>query len=69
MIVAESLVEVQPAIEIPSFLAPDAWADLDAMVAQGDYWEFLFPSEFAVATPLLDKLAKDLNVTRRGTIR
>ena len=65
VIVAESLVEVQPAIEIPSFLAPDAWADLDAMVAQGDYWEFLFPSEFAVATPLLDKLAKDLNVVRR----
>ena len=43
VIVAESLVEVQPAIEIPSFLAPGAWADLDALVAQGDYWEFLFP--------------------------
>ena len=65
VIVAESLVEVQPSIEIPSFLAPDAWADLDAMVAQGDYWEFLFPSEFAMPTPLLDKLAADLNVSRR----
>ena len=65
VIVAESLVEVQPAVEIPSFLAPDAWADLDQMVQQGDYWEFLFDSEFAVPTPLLDKLAADLNVTRR----
>ena len=65
VIVAESLVEVQPAIEIPSFLAPDAWADLDSMVAQGDYWEFLFPSEFAAPTPLLDELAAGLNVNRR----
>jgi len=65
VIVAESLVEVQPAIEIPSFLAPDAWADLDSMVQQGDYWEFLFPSEFAAPTPLLDELAKELDVVRR----
>ncbi len=65
VIVAESLVEVQPAFEIPSFLAPDAWTDLDAMVEQGDYWEFLFASEFCVPTPLLDSLAADLEVTRR----
>ncbi len=32
VIVAESLVEVQPAAQIPAFLAPDAWADLDATV-------------------------------------
>ena len=65
VIVAESLVEVQPAVEIPSFLAPDAWADLDSIVAAGDYWEFLFPSEFCAATPLLDQLAHDLDVRRR----
>ena len=65
VIVAESLVEVQPAIEIPSFLAPDAWADLDSIVANGDYWEFLFASEFCAATPLLDQLAIDLDVRRR----
>ena len=65
VIVAESLVEVQPPIGIPSFLAPDAWADLDHLIHQGDYWEFLFPSEFATPTPLLEKLADDLNVTRR----
>jgi transglutaminase-like putative cysteine protease len=39
VIVAESLVEVQPAVQVPAFMAPDAWADLDAMVEQGDYWE------------------------------
>src|SRR5579875_2989285 len=36
VIVAEALVEVQPQLDIPSFLAPDAWADLDAIVAEGD---------------------------------
>ncbi len=49
VIVAESLVEVQPAAQIPSFLAPDAWDELDSMIEQGDYWEMLLPSEFATA--------------------
>jgi len=65
VIVAESLVEVQPAVAIPSFLSPDAWDELDAMVENGDYWEMLFPSEFAAPTEALDKLAKHFDVRRR----
>ncbi len=65
VIVAESLVDMQPSIDIPSFLAPDAWAELDAMVAQGDYWEMLFPSEFAKPTKMLDELAERFDVRRR----
>ena len=65
VIVAEALVEVQPAIEIPSFLTSDAWADIDALVHAGDFWEFLFPSEFAQPTPLLDELAAKLDMRRR----
>ena len=65
VIVAESLVEVQPAPLIPSFLAPDAWAELDAIVENGDYCEMLFPSEFCAPTPLLDQLALDLDIRRR----
>ena len=65
VIVAESLVEVQPAVEIPSFLAPDAWTDLDQIVSEGDYWEFLFPSEFAHTTAPLEALARTLDVRRR----
>jgi transglutaminase-like putative cysteine protease len=65
VIVAESLVEVQPSMQMPSFLAPDAWAELDEMVTQGDYWEFLLPSEFTEPTPLLDEMAAQLNVVRR----
>jgi transglutaminase-like putative cysteine protease len=65
VIVAESLVEVQPAPQVPAFLAPGAWADLDAMVERGDYWEMLLPSEFAAPTQALDDLAKELDVRRR----
>jgi len=65
VIVAESLVEVQPAPQIPAFLAPDAWAELDRMIEQGDYWEMLFPSEFAAPTPALDALASEFGVERR----
>ena len=65
VIVAESLVEVQPSTLVPSFLAPDAWDELDALVEQGDYWEMLLPSQFAAATPALDALAQQLDVRRR----
>src|SRR5258708_6595926 len=65
VIVAESLVEAQPSGSMPSFLAPDAWAELDAMVEKGDYWEMLLPSEFAQPTEALDALASELDVRRR----
>jgi transglutaminase-like putative cysteine protease len=65
VVVAESLVEVQPLAHLPSFLAPDAWAELDALVEQGDYWEMLLPSEFAAPTDALEELANTLDVRRR----
>ncbi len=65
VIVAESLVEMEETLPVPSFLAPDAWAALDADVQAGDFWEFLFPSEFATPTPLLEELAVKLEVHRR----
>jgi len=65
VIIAESLVELLHVPEVPSFLAPDAWTELDAMVREGDYWEMLFDSEFAARTPALDELAKTLEVYRR----
>lgn len=65
VVIAESLVEQQPLAEIPAFLAPDAWQELDAMVSEGDYWEMLLPSEFAKPTPALEALAEDLGMRRR----
>jgi transglutaminase-like putative cysteine protease len=65
VIIAEALVEHQPLVEIPAFLAPDAWPELDAIVSEGDYWEMLLPSEFAVPTPALQELARELGMYRR----
>jgi transglutaminase-like putative cysteine protease len=65
VIVAESLVEMEQVPMVPSFLSPDAWAALDADVEAGDFWEFLFPSEFATPTPLLEALGDKLDVRRR----
>ena len=65
VIVAESIVEMQPLADVPSFLAPDAWAALDKAIETGDYWEMLLPSTFALETPALRELAAKLDVVRR----
>ena len=65
VIIAESLIEQHSLAELPNSLVPSAWADLDALVSYGDYWEMLLPSEFAKPTPMLQALAARLNVTRR----
>ncbi len=65
VIVAESVVELQPAPDVPGFLAPDAWDALDELIANGDYWEMLLPSTFAVETPAVERLAVQLEVARR----
>ena len=65
VIVGESLVEQQALAEVPHFLAHSAWAELDALVSEGDYWEMLLPSEFAKPTAALRELAAKLDVRRR----
>src|ERR1700745_3315790 len=47
VIIAEALVDLQSPTQMPKFLAPDAWTELDALVMNGDYSEMLLPSEFA----------------------
>ena len=65
VIVAESLVEVQPLPELPYSLGAGAWEELDRLVEADDFWEMLLPSEFACPTPALEKLANQLDVRRR----
>ena len=65
VIIAESVVEHQFTPEIPDFLAPEAWDDLDEAVQAGDYWEMLLPSTFAIETPAVLELAAHLDVRRR----
>ncbi len=63
--VAESLVEVQTPPELPAQLDPEAWRQLDELVAAGDYWEMMMPSQFAKPTPALAGLIRELGVGRR----
>jgi transglutaminase-like putative cysteine protease len=43
------------------------WDELDQQVATGDYWEMMLPSVFARPTPLLEDLASEMKLERRGT--
>lgn len=63
---AQSLVEVLP-IQDPDIAHAATWHDLDALVSSGDYYEMLLPSTFARPTELLDVLANELELERRGT--
>ena len=64
-IVAEALVEVQSPPELPESLEPADWFKLDEMVAAGDYWEMLVPSQFTETSEALRGLVMDLGVARR----
>jgi len=65
-VTAQSSVEVQT---VPAPRAADSgdWADLDALVEGGDYWEMLLPSHFARSSEPLDKLAEETGCKRCGS--
>jgi transglutaminase-like putative cysteine protease len=65
-ITAQALVDVQAA-SVPTVADVGTWEDLDSIVANGDYWEMLLPSHFTQPTQLLEALAKELRVERRGS--
>ena len=65
VIVAESLVEMQPHIMVPEALPTSAWDELDRQVHEGDFWEMLLPSEFAAPSAELEALADRFNLRRR----
>ncbi len=65
-ITAESIVILPPPSPLPEALAPDAWAELDALTAAEDHWDFLAPSRFTEPTALLEELARELELRRRG---
>src|SRR5215469_13281940 len=64
-VTAQAIVDVLPA----RVLRPEdagSWEELDARVAQTDYWEMMLPSQYAAPTDLLTKLMAELDVRRRG---
>ena len=64
-IMAQAIVDVLPMPELDPAAIGD-WDELDRRVADTDYWEMMVPSHFATPTPLLEKLAEELDLRRRG---
>src|SRR5215207_7211372 len=62
---SKSIIESLPHPESPEALGAEAWAELDALVDGGDYWDMLMPSQFARPTDLLLGFARELNLQRR----
>jgi transglutaminase-like putative cysteine protease len=64
-VTAQAVVEVQPP-SAPQVSDVGTWEDLDAQMGRDDYWEMLLPSRFARPTDLLQALARELALERRG---
>jgi transglutaminase-like putative cysteine protease len=64
-VIAQAIVDVLPARSLDAD-AVDDWSELDERVGQTDYWEMLLPSHFAMPSELLEKLAVELDLRRRG---
>ncbi|MGD0301328.1 MAG: transglutaminase family protein [Bryobacteraceae bacterium] len=60
-IIAEATVDVAPGEIIPPRLENDAWRQLDAQLASGDFWEMLTPSQFAHWTESMESFAAELS--------
>lgn len=65
-ITAESVVDIGEPPRLPRSLSPEAWNLIDDLTSQEDVWDFLAPSYFARPSPLLDALATQLDLRRRG---
>ncbi len=68
-IIADALVDIQPLPLLPGSLGENAWAELDELIAQGDYIEMLMPSHFGQSTDLLEQFAAELAVDSREKAR
>jgi transglutaminase-like putative cysteine protease len=64
-VMAQAIVDVLPTHQ-PDPAGVEDWDELDRRVAQTDYWEMMVPSHFATPSPLLENLAEELNLQRRG---
>ncbi|NTW00641.1 MAG: transglutaminase family protein [Oscillochloris sp.] len=65
-ITAEAVVVFTEPPRLPRSLSPEAWHLLDDLVAEQELWDFLAPSQFARPSPLLNALAHQLDLRRRG---
>jgi len=64
-IVSSAAVEIEPQAPLPDRLGGDAWAELDTLSGDPEYWDWLQPSRFAAPSAALATLARRLNVGAR----
>ena len=64
-IIADSLIDVDAPIDLPTSLGSNAWEELDEQIKRDDYWDMLMPSHFARTSPELEGFARELGVDRR----
>ena len=61
-IVADSLVNLDLPSPLPAALPYESWSELERMIAEGDHWPMLLPSQYVRSHPLLDQLARELGI-------
>jgi transglutaminase-like putative cysteine protease len=64
IVTAEALVEMSVPPPRPGSFGADAWDQIDALTANGEFWDLLNPSYFARPTALLDDLKRELGLER-----
>ncbi|MGB7436722.1 MAG: transglutaminase family protein [Candidatus Acidiferrum sp.] len=64
-VVSDATVDMRPRLDIDN-LQQSSWQQLDELVAQGDYWEMLLPSQYAKPSELLLRLGHELHLERRS---
>jgi transglutaminase-like putative cysteine protease len=64
VVTADALVDAIPRDPLPDALGPDAWDELDAVAASGEWFEHLAPSQFAAPTQALDEFGRELHLDR-----
>lgn len=66
LLVAESVVQVDPPPVMPAALPMSAWVELEQIAWEATFWDMLQPSAFTQPTPLLAGLAIELDAGNRG---
>ena len=64
-IIADALVDVDPADELPDSMGSNAWNDLDRLITQDDYWDMLMPSDYALFSPEVESFAHEIGADKR----
>ena len=64
-VVSEASVDMLPRLDIEN-MQQSPYSELDELVAHGDYWEMLLPSQYVRPSEMLLRLSHELHLDRRG---